>query len=114
MQSFKVVHVVTPIPLADFANLVGLEKCAELEEIQMSETMVWSVIFVDSRYQRATREAASSSQKQHVFHRLQRIQVICPGLLPPSENTTRFSKSALGDILGKSDLEVKWVASGQK
>ena len=113
MQSYKVVHFVTPIPLSDFVNLLGLEKCAELEEIQMSETMVWMVIF-DSRYQRAIRGEASTSQKQHVFHCMQRIQVICLGLLPPSDNTTRFSKSALGYLLGKSDLEVEWVASGQQ
>lgn len=112
MQSYKVVHFVTPTPLADFVNLVGLEKCAELEEFQMSETMVWAVIF-DSRYTRAIREESILSQKQHVFHRMQRIQLICPGLLPPSENTTHFSKSALKYLLGKSDLEVEWVASSQ-
>jgi hypothetical protein len=33
MQAYKVVHLVTPIPLSDFVNLVGLEKYAELEEI---------------------------------------------------------------------------------
>jgi hypothetical protein len=102
LQAYKVVHLVTLSALSDFVDLVGSEKCAELEEIKMVETMLWTMVF-DSRW--------DPSQTRHLFRRMQRMQVTCPGHhIPPGERSFSFSKSSLRDLFGKSDLEVEWVA----
>jgi hypothetical protein len=112
MQAYKVVHLVTSIPLSDFVNLVVSEKCGELEEIKIKAMMVWTM-FLDFPLGIRKEPLWDASQTQHLFHRMQRMQVISPDDIPPIESTRIFSKSTLGNLFGKSDLEVEWVASAE-
>ena len=115
MQAYRVVHLVNPIPLSYFAYLVGSEKCAELEEITINSRilldMYMHLLLVSPMIGSSKKPLWDPYQTQHLFRRMQRVQVNYLEQTPPSESEIRCSRFFLRDLFGKDDLEVEWVAS---